>query len=77
MFVRVSNGVWDSNNTCTTNTDSFEVWLDPSEEYGKALLSIALISKTTDRLVWVLGSGSCISGPRGKAEGFSGVDLKG
>ncbi|MCE9685630.1 hypothetical protein LZP73_05290 [Shewanella sp. AS16] len=77
IFVRIANGGWDSNSTCTTSTDSFEVWLDPENEYGKALLSIALVSKTADKLVWVAGSGTCIDGPRGKSEGLSGVDLKG
>lgn len=77
VFVRIGEGGWDSSNTCTTSSSGFEVWLDPADDYGKALLSIALVSKTTDRLVWVAGSGSCIDGPRGKAEGFNGIDLKG
>ena len=77
VYVRVASGGWDNSNTCTTGDNGFEVWLDPAEEFGKSLLSVAMVAKTTDRLVWVVGNGSCSSGPQGQAEKINGIDLKG
>lgn len=77
VFVTVKNGSFDNSTTCTGSTTELKLWLDPSTDYGKALLSIVLTAKTTERVVWTLGSNSCISGPTGQAEELSAIDLKG
>ena len=76
VFISVKNGSFDNPNTCTTQASGMSLWLDPALEYDKAMLSLALSAKVTDRLVWVAG-GSCISGPSGKAAKLSAIDFKG
>ncbi len=53
-------------------------YADPNTEIGKAILSVALVAKTTGKLVWVSGSGSCVEGwPSNGGEKIISIDLKG
>ena len=78
VFLKVENGTWDDSNTCTGRNNRLDVWLDPATDFGKALLSIALVAKTTDKQVWVVGNARCSDeGPLGRTEQLIGMDLKG
>lgn len=77
VFVYVDSGSYDNSNTCTGSSSQLTLWLDPATDYGKALLSIVLTAKLSDRLVWVVGTNSCLAGPGGQAEELLGIDLKG
>lgn len=76
VFVSVSDGVYDNSNTCTGQSSALTLWLDPSVEYDKAMLSLVLTAKVTEKLVWVSG-GVCIAGPLGQAEKLAAIDFKG
>ncbi|MDH5325952.1 MAG: hypothetical protein OEZ68_00625 [Gammaproteobacteria bacterium] len=77
VYVFVKNGNFDNNNTCTGSVQSLTLWLDPQSDYSKAMLSIALTAKTTDKTVWVAGNNVCTGAPSGYAEGMLAIDLKG
>lgn len=77
VYVRVANGHYDNKSACVSTDNSIEVWLDPNAEFGKALLSLALVAKTSDKLVWLATDDICISGPRGIAVAkLVALDLK-
>lgn len=78
VFVTVAGGAFDGPVSCTTTTDYIMLWIEPGTSYGKALISIALTAKTTDRLTWVAGDSTCIPGPSGiTTEQLTSMDLKG
>jgi hypothetical protein len=79
IFVRISNGSFNnSSGNCSSKTDGLPAYIDVNTEYGKALLSIVLIAKTTEKTVWVnVSSNSCLQGPYGPAGVLSLIDLKG
>jgi len=77
IFILVKNGTFGNSTTCTGFTDRLSLWIDPSTDYGKALISISLTAKSSNKLVWVTGSTTCITGPLGNSEQLSAIDLKG
>ncbi len=78
VFVTVANGAFDGPVSCTTTTDHMMLWIDPATDYGKAMISIALTAKTTDKLTWVGGDNTCITGPGNRtSEQLVSMDLKG
>ncbi len=53
-------------------------YIDVGTEFGRAMLSIAIIAKTTQTLVWVAGTDSCLVGtPYNGSEALAQIDLKG
>lgn len=53
-------------------------YIDPNTEMGKVLLSVPLVAKTTEKLVWVNGNGKCVGGwPSQGSEAMLSMDLKG
>ncbi|WP_148049864.1 hypothetical protein [Gallaecimonas pentaromativorans] len=78
VYIFVNKGYFDNSSSCTGETSYFVLWLDPSTDYGRAMLSIALTAKTSKTLVWVSGDNNCSIGPSShKAEKLLSIDLKG
>jgi len=77
IYVLMREGHYDNANTCTGNANQFHAWVDPSTEFGKALISIALAAKVSGKVVWAAGNNSCSAGALGLAEHLIALDLKG
>lgn len=79
ILVNIKNGSFDNpEGNCSTKTDSMPSYIDINTDYGKALLSIVLIAKTTEKLVWASASSNgCINGPLGSSGELKHIDLKG
>ena len=43
---------------CNTTPECKDYWIDPTDDFGKALLSISLSAKATQSGVWVQGLGN-------------------
>ncbi|TVZ37418.1 hypothetical protein P886_1759 [Alteromonadaceae bacterium 2753L.S.0a.02] len=76
IFILIKNGGFDNSESCTNQADGMSLWLDPTQDYDKAMFSLALTAKTTDKLVWV-GGGDCIAGPFGQSAKLVAIDFKG
>jgi len=74
VYIKLENGT--AKGSCG-NGDSFSI--DPVSDYGKAMIAIALTAKTTGKIVYASGEGTCAVGSpfSGGSEILSGLDLKG
>jgi len=77
VYIDVQDGGFDNPTTCTGSSDHLALWVDPSTDFGKALVSISLTAKSTGRVVWVSGNNTCITGPLGASEQMLAIDFKG
>lgn len=75
IIITLQNG---SGSASCGSANGTRYYLDPSVDIDKVVISLAITAKVADKLVWVMGNGSCIAGwPYYDAEKLTDFDFKG